>query len=363
MSTNRLSLNAFVPSLLILLGACATHQDHLANNRDLANDTQVQVIQPESKEEISLLPRDLSLMTLAERNEKELLQNLENELRSEELRMPATVPTTSNVYKYPYSAPIALSAEEMTQLLFNADSVFVQKGDSLSVLAERHLGNKKEWNRIWALNPNISNPNLVEIGAKVYIPKEAMRALASTSPAKAPTAPSVAANVSAPTANASTTVAALPAPTSPVKSVETKTAKEIPQLKPEVKAKPASTAKSFATEKVPTPDKANEKATEIKVKAELNETPLSFNENSFHSKEELLQEHVNTKNQSKNMAKNAPEKIERAIASTSEEVKEGEAATTAAVPKNLTRIVGFMGFALFLAVMGGFFFSKPNKNS
>ena len=45
----------------------------------------------------------------------------------------------------------------------------VQKGDSLSSLATKYFDNKDYWTNIWNDNPEIKNPNLIEVNDKIII--------------------------------------------------------------------------------------------------------------------------------------------------------------------------------------------------
>lgn len=49
----------------------------------------------------------------------------------------------------------------------------VEKGDTLSKLAQMYLGNGNQWRQIFELNTDtISNPNKIKIGQKIKIPKK-----------------------------------------------------------------------------------------------------------------------------------------------------------------------------------------------
>ncbi len=51
-------------------------------------------------------------------------------------------------------------------------TVTVQKGDSLWAICERELGNAYAWPKVWALNPTIENPHLIEPGLQVRLRAE-----------------------------------------------------------------------------------------------------------------------------------------------------------------------------------------------
>lgn len=54
--------------------------------------------------------------------------------------------------------------------------VFVRKGDSLYVLAERHLGNGERWQELYQANrKRIKNPRVIQPGQRIYIPTAARK--------------------------------------------------------------------------------------------------------------------------------------------------------------------------------------------
>lgn len=56
------------------------------------------------------------------------------------------------------------------QFTVTAETVRVQRGDTLWKIAERHLGNGKDWGRIAAANPELMNPNRIQIGQQLRLP-------------------------------------------------------------------------------------------------------------------------------------------------------------------------------------------------
>ena len=46
----------------------------------------------------------------------------------------------------------------------------VKMGDSLSSIAARYLGNSSLWREIWDANPQIEDPNKIEIGMNLLVP-------------------------------------------------------------------------------------------------------------------------------------------------------------------------------------------------
>jgi len=49
------------------------------------------------------------------------------------------------------------------------NTIRVQRGDSLWKLAQQHLGNGTRWHEIAALNPEIADPNVIQIGEELRI--------------------------------------------------------------------------------------------------------------------------------------------------------------------------------------------------
>ncbi|TVQ72806.1 MAG: LysM peptidoglycan-binding domain-containing protein [Oceanospirillales bacterium] len=52
----------------------------------------------------------------------------------------------------------------------NSHTHQVQKGDSLSSLAQQYLGSASRWREIWAANPTIRNPDQIIAGTQILIP-------------------------------------------------------------------------------------------------------------------------------------------------------------------------------------------------
>ncbi len=53
-----------------------------------------------------------------------------------------------------------------------AESVVVRRGDSLWKLAARYLGDGAKWHAVLAANPQLSNPNLIQVGQQITLPHE-----------------------------------------------------------------------------------------------------------------------------------------------------------------------------------------------
>lgn len=53
-----------------------------------------------------------------------------------------------------------------------AEGVRVQRGDSLWNLAARYLGDGAKWRQILAVNPELSDPNLIRVGQTIQLPEK-----------------------------------------------------------------------------------------------------------------------------------------------------------------------------------------------
>ncbi|MBP0048134.1 LysM peptidoglycan-binding domain-containing protein [Marinobacterium sp. AK62] len=58
----------------------------------------------------------------------------------------------------------------------------VQRGDSLSSIAATHLGSADRWREIWALNPDIRQPEQLAVGMRLKLPTEGEPVKAETAP-------------------------------------------------------------------------------------------------------------------------------------------------------------------------------------
>jgi hypothetical protein len=439
--TSRLSSQSFFSASLLavfMLSACATQQvrDPAGEDNEVREMIQQSKLDEQNaahpKSDAAFFPQDLGAVSLKERSDSQELKNFEYEIAAkivevtppeESKRQPAAQPapgTTKLYKKSPFYnkkyEPANLSKEELTQQLFDADSVVVEKGDTFSTLAQKHFGNKEEWNKIWALNPNVHNPDSLEVGATVFIPRTlgANRAPAST-PAVADKKETPPAEVkAAPVAEAKPVVKAKPvaakakvaapkkaeAPKAPkaevkaeapkeVKAAEAKPApakeaklKTIPQLKTTVKqdvAKaekapkkettkaPPTNGKNFVIEPVPSAPKEDIEVT-LPTKEEKNVLegaflPAGTWNSPGHSTAELQKEHVDTLRYQYHLEKPATETIGRKPASAEDTAAAEEPGKIATLPKGITNIISYVGAFLLIAVLGGFFFSKPTKNS
>jgi len=50
----------------------------------------------------------------------------------------------------------------------------VQRGDTLSSIAAKFLGNPSRWREIWNLNSQIANPDKIEVGDVLTLPAQAV---------------------------------------------------------------------------------------------------------------------------------------------------------------------------------------------
>lgn len=60
-----------------------------------------------------------------------------------------------------------------------AESIVVRRGDSLWKLAARYLGDGAKWHALLAANPQLSNPNLIQVGQQLAVPHAASTESAS----------------------------------------------------------------------------------------------------------------------------------------------------------------------------------------
>lgn len=56
------------------------------------------------------------------------------------------------------------------QSTVTAEAVRVRRGDTLWKIAERHLGSGKDWGRIAAANPELTDPDQIQIGQQLRLP-------------------------------------------------------------------------------------------------------------------------------------------------------------------------------------------------
>lgn len=159
----------FLLTLSVLLaGACAHHTQTETSH----NEEDAEVAKAIARDSDVLVEQDMGYLTLREKSEKELLREMNTELKDSERSL-----TDENV-----QAPTSQQQKEVTKAidLFNADSVIVEKGDTLGTVAQKHLGASNQWPLIAALNPKIRNPNNLEVGQKLYVPAN-NRSIASLS--------------------------------------------------------------------------------------------------------------------------------------------------------------------------------------
>ena len=65
-------------------------------------------------------------------------------------------------------------------------SVVVQKGDSLWTICDRELGNAYAWPKVWALNPHVENPHVIEPGQAIRLTAEGSLAGGAASGGRGP---------------------------------------------------------------------------------------------------------------------------------------------------------------------------------
>ena len=69
------------------------------------------------------------------------------------------------------SAIAEQAEEEDTQTIVNTEPYTIVKGDWLSKIAKRRLGDAMLWPKVWVLNPQIENPDLIYPGDVITVPK------------------------------------------------------------------------------------------------------------------------------------------------------------------------------------------------
>ena len=81
-------------------------------------------------------------------------------------------PLASPLLDFSEMLPILPSIPEpaWSRFTMTAATVHVQRGDTLWKIAERHLGNGKDWGRIAAANPELTDPNRIQIGQQLRLP-------------------------------------------------------------------------------------------------------------------------------------------------------------------------------------------------
>jgi LysM repeat protein len=94
----------------------------------------------------------------------------------------SSAPLAAPAASPPRSTPMPLSAVRPLEPIFHraaparepvlraAGSVRVVRGDSLWKLARRHLGSGTRWRQLAALNPQLTNPDLIRVGEWIRLP-------------------------------------------------------------------------------------------------------------------------------------------------------------------------------------------------
>lgn len=374
------SISIFV---LMIVTACASQQ-----TRETSIDESIESLKQvesalEDNKDSELVDQDMGTLSLHERNEKEALNNLQNELNDDQQRIPAQEEENNNVeqatqqttepaealtvveeikiedhnkeladsaWKVPENEK--LSNDELNKQLFDAKPIIVQKGDSLSKLAHKHLGAHKAWKNIWALNPNVLNPNIIEVGEKLYLPKEAQiinnaeRTLASTQEQRKETKVSKNLEKKAPVKAKGPLKVTLGPSLS-------KAQDKAPLIQPEADKNKANEPLSQAAPTAPViPENLDSQTIENAFTAN--------NSGESHSTEELLSEKLDIKNRKAGKeSKHLAAKVERKVSNTEDD----SAATQANKgPSALSRIINGLGVLILLAVIASFFMTKPTKN-
>ena len=67
-------------------------------------------------------------------------------------------------------APPSIPEPVWAGLTMTQETVRVQRGDTLWKIAERHLGDGRDWRRIADANPELKDPNLIRAGQQLRVP-------------------------------------------------------------------------------------------------------------------------------------------------------------------------------------------------
>jgi nucleoid-associated protein YgaU len=88
--------------------------------------------------------------------------------------LPNPTPTPASDGTHPHTAPASLTAvAPATTQVTSERTITVRRGDTLSGLAQRHLGDASRWPEIAELNPNIADPDLIFPGQRLRLPERA----------------------------------------------------------------------------------------------------------------------------------------------------------------------------------------------
>jgi nucleoid-associated protein YgaU len=68
--------------------------------------------------------------------------------------------------------PLRASIRQPEPDTIENNRIRVERGDSLWKLAERNLGSGARWRELAELNPQLSNPNLIRVGAWIHLPSQ-----------------------------------------------------------------------------------------------------------------------------------------------------------------------------------------------
>ncbi len=282
----------------------------------------------------AVLPQDLGRLDYKEIAEKEKLRGLQEEFE-EQSREPANSKTSDMLMDSNDQAETSTNtnatSEEITSTnnnnngqLFDAKTVNVQKGDSLSSLASLHYGDYRYWKQIADLNPTLKDPNKIEVGMTLFLPKTPAPLAVKAVARKIASTP----NKASETAN-ETPIAVIPP--EPVMTEE--------QLKAALEARSkvvVAEAKPVEENTYGLNEQAQEKTKIIEIQNEDKKVVAASNP-------------VSTK---------AIPQRKPAQAAEEETLNSPNSSTN----KNLSNLMGALGLILFVAVFLSFLFTKPQKS-
>ncbi|NRA46791.1 MAG: LysM peptidoglycan-binding domain-containing protein [Oligoflexales bacterium] len=75
------------------------------------------------------------------------------------------------VYEEPAEPTVVEEEEAVDPMIANTEPYTIRKGDWLSKIAKRRLGDAMLWPKVWVLNPQIENPHLIYPGDVITVPK------------------------------------------------------------------------------------------------------------------------------------------------------------------------------------------------
>jgi nucleoid-associated protein YgaU len=90
--------------------------------------------------------------------------------------IPTPTPTPTPT---PKLVPAPVAKPRRTVDTRTATDVQIQRGDSLWKLAKKYLGSGLRWHELAALNPEVSNPDILRIGESIHLPNSQARPLSA----------------------------------------------------------------------------------------------------------------------------------------------------------------------------------------